>query len=150
MHRNGVDLIIGSHPHVVQPHDIRDDGKITLYSLGNFVSNQRTRYRDGGLVATIDVTVVEQGCGKKLLNRLVDYDLNVTPVWVLLPGYEIIPSDVGGPESHCAVSGSIASPGSSVEQGRAGHGLAEDYDVGKLSAAEPSVLLHKRFLQESQ
>lgn len=95
MHRNGVDLIIGSHPHVVQPYDIRDDGKITLYSLGNFVSNQRTRYRDGGLVATIDVTVVEQGCGKKLLNRRVDYDLNVTPVWVLLPEYEIIPSDVG-------------------------------------------------------
>ena len=95
MHRNGVDLIIGSHPHVVQPYDISDDGKITLFSLGNFVSNQRTRYRDGGLVVTIDVTVVEQGCGKKLLNRRVDYDLNVTPVWVLLPGYEIIPSDVG-------------------------------------------------------
>ena len=42
----GVDIIIGSHPHVIQPIDIiySDDGQNTTvcaYSLGNAVSNQR-------------------------------------------------------------------------------------------------------------
>ena len=42
----GVDVIIGEHPHVIQPMDWveRDDGKQTLviYSLGNFLSSQVT------------------------------------------------------------------------------------------------------------
>ncbi len=42
----GVDVIIGEHPHVIQPMDWveRDDGKETLviYSLGNFLSSQVT------------------------------------------------------------------------------------------------------------
>lgn len=42
----GVDVIIGEHPHVIQPMDwfTRDDGKQTLviYSLGNFLSSQVT------------------------------------------------------------------------------------------------------------
>jgi len=52
---NGVNLIIGSHPHVVQPFDkiyalgARDSVPV-IYSLGNFFSNQRNRYTDGGIV----------------------------------------------------------------------------------------------------
>jgi poly-gamma-glutamate synthesis protein (capsule biosynthesis protein) len=41
----GVDLVIGSHPHVLQPakwYDRPDGGKMyCTYSLGNFISNQR-------------------------------------------------------------------------------------------------------------
>ncbi|EGT3616564.1 CapA family protein [Clostridium perfringens] len=41
----GVDLILGSNPHVIQPikEIVREDGHKTLvaYSLGNFISNQR-------------------------------------------------------------------------------------------------------------
>ena len=94
MRRLGVDIILGSHPHVVQPFEVDDKG-VTLYSLGNFVSNQRTRYRDGGLIATIDVTMVERGEGEDVKSRNVKYDLDVTPVWVHLPDYAVIPPEVG-------------------------------------------------------
>ena len=94
MRRSGVDIILGSHPHVVQPFEVDDKG-ITLYSLGNFVSNQRTRYRDGGLIATIDVTIVERGEGDVVADRKMKYDLGITPVWVHLPDYAVIPSEVG-------------------------------------------------------
>ena len=94
MRRSGVDIILGSHPHVVQPFEVDDKG-ITLYSLGNFVSNQRTRYRDGGLIATIDVTIVERGEGDVVADRDVKYDLGITPVWVHLPDYAVIPPEVG-------------------------------------------------------
>lgn len=36
---NGVDIIIGSHPHVIQPIEWIDD-TLVIYSLGNFISSQ--------------------------------------------------------------------------------------------------------------
>jgi poly-gamma-glutamate synthesis protein (capsule biosynthesis protein) len=58
MVREGVDLIIGSHPHVVQPSKvIRDfNGDITsviVYSLGNFVSGMIAPNTDGGQIVKI-------------------------------------------------------------------------------------------------
>lgn len=59
--RLGVDAIIGSHPHVVQPIEILTDtlaGVIqrpVIWSLGNFISNQRDRYRNGGIMALLEV-----------------------------------------------------------------------------------------------
>jgi len=49
----GVDIIIGSHPHVLQPMVYEKDSvsgkeKLIAYSLGNYVSNQAPRRRDGG------------------------------------------------------------------------------------------------------
>ena len=47
----GVDVIIGSHPHVLQPMIYKRDNSqefLTVYSLGNFVSNQREVRKDGG------------------------------------------------------------------------------------------------------
>ncbi len=48
----GADIIIGSHPHVVQKsewiQDSAQNERFITYSLGNFVSNQRKRYTDGG------------------------------------------------------------------------------------------------------
>ena len=49
----GVDIVIGSHPHVLQPMIYQGDSTnrkefLTVYSLGNFVSNQRERRKDGG------------------------------------------------------------------------------------------------------
>jgi len=54
----GVDLIIGSHPHVLQRMEwTRNDSimkdRIVVYSLGNYVSNQRTIRRDGGAMVRI-------------------------------------------------------------------------------------------------
>jgi poly-gamma-glutamate synthesis protein (capsule biosynthesis protein) len=55
---NGADIIIGSHPHVVQPMewhkaDSIKNERLVVWSLGNFVSNQRKRYTDGGTLFSI-------------------------------------------------------------------------------------------------
>ena len=48
----GADIIIGSHPHVIQKSNwIKDslqNETFITYSLGNFISNQLKRYTDGG------------------------------------------------------------------------------------------------------
>jgi poly-gamma-glutamate synthesis protein (capsule biosynthesis protein) len=45
----GVKLVIGSHPHVLQPMEWRTQtDQLVVYSLGNFVSGQTSRYKNGG------------------------------------------------------------------------------------------------------
>ncbi len=49
----GVDLIIGGHPHVIQPMEVRHSEKygkdvLLVYSLGNFISNMKTTDTRGG------------------------------------------------------------------------------------------------------
>lgn len=55
----GADIIVGSHPHVPQPMHLsyNEEGKeqLVAYSLGNFVSNQRKDYTDGGLILRIEL-----------------------------------------------------------------------------------------------
>lgn len=49
----GATMVIGGHPHVLQPVElktIKGQSKLTAWSLGNFVSNQRDRYKDGGMI----------------------------------------------------------------------------------------------------
>ncbi len=57
----GADLIIGSHPHVLQKmvwfkNDNLLNNKAVVYSLGNFVSNQRKPKTDGGSMVRIEIT----------------------------------------------------------------------------------------------
>lgn len=64
--KNGVDIIIGSHPHVLQPMENYFDDNLNkdivkIYSLGNYISNQRDRYRDGGAMARIILEKDENG-----------------------------------------------------------------------------------------
>jgi len=51
---NGADLIIGSHPHVIQPVELltTNNGKkvYVAYSLGNFFCGQRMRFTDTGMI----------------------------------------------------------------------------------------------------
>ncbi len=49
----GSDLIVGAHPHVVQPIKQMPDGKVIAYSLGNFISNQKQPNTDIGLMFEI-------------------------------------------------------------------------------------------------
>lgn len=90
LRRCGVDLVIGSHPHVVQPFE-RDSTGAVFYSLGNFVSNQRQRYCDGGLMA--EVEVVKRVAGDTMPRRTVRYVSRAVPVWVALPRYRILPPE---------------------------------------------------------
>lgn len=49
----GADMVIGGHPHVIQPaltKTVKGEEKLTAWSLGNFVSNQRDRYKNGGML----------------------------------------------------------------------------------------------------
>ncbi|MDH5365766.1 MAG: CapA family protein [Cyclobacteriaceae bacterium] len=50
----GADIIIGSHPHVLQRIE-KHDNRFVAYSLGNFVSNQRKRYTDGGTLLHFEI-----------------------------------------------------------------------------------------------
>jgi len=57
----GVDLIIGSHPHVIQRMEQTMDkttmkDRLVVYSLGNFVSNQRRMNTDGGTIVRIELS----------------------------------------------------------------------------------------------
>ena len=85
----GCDAIIGMHPHVVQPiKNIRTkDGRNVpvAYSLGNFVSNQRDRYKNGGILAR--VKILHRGNEIKLVQM--DYK----PFWV----HKLLPNDTYPP-----------------------------------------------------
>lgn len=51
----GVNMVIGGHPHVVQPIEletVQNKEQLTVWSLGNYVSNQRDRYKNGGLMVS--------------------------------------------------------------------------------------------------
>lgn len=52
----GVGLIIGAHPHVVEPVEYINDGKtFVIYSLGNLISDQEGNERLTGLMMTVDI-----------------------------------------------------------------------------------------------
>jgi poly-gamma-glutamate synthesis protein (capsule biosynthesis protein) len=55
---NGADIVIGTHPHVLQPIEITSSDRgtaLVAYSLGNFVSFQRTLPRERSVVLAVDV-----------------------------------------------------------------------------------------------
>lgn len=59
--KNGADIIVGDHPHVLQPAKYfkTENGKIDsgfiAYSLGNFFSNQQWRYSDVGAILNFEI-----------------------------------------------------------------------------------------------
>ena len=65
----GVDVVIGSHPHVLQPmiYNIENNKEfLTVFSLGNFVSNQRESRKDGGAMFRLSF---EKKGGKVYISR---------------------------------------------------------------------------------
>lgn len=61
MAKEGVDIILGSHPHVIQRSEVLevDDHKtFVIYSMGNFVSNQRLETLGDGHELTEDGVIV--------------------------------------------------------------------------------------------
>lgn len=78
----GADLIIGGHPHVIEPayyfksYDPKLDSGFVAYSLGNFLSNQRWRYSDAGVILTIKIE-------KKIPeDKFYISSVEYTPTWV--------------------------------------------------------------------
>jgi poly-gamma-glutamate capsule biosynthesis protein CapA/YwtB (metallophosphatase superfamily) len=67
----GVDIVFGHHPHVLQPMEmLKTKDKRTayiVYSLGNFISGQMRDYKDIGGLATIAITKKVSPTGTTLL-----------------------------------------------------------------------------------
>ena len=100
----GVDVIVGGHPHVVQPVDLLqstedpDHKTVILYSMGNAVSNQRF-----GNISSISTPHTEDGVlfsvtfSKYSDDTVYLEDVNVIPTWVNLNSnngsrqYNIVP-----------------------------------------------------------
>ena len=90
--KEGVDIILGSHPHVIQPSKILDYNgkkKFVTYSMGNFISNQRVetlgpygisesiaKYTEDGLIVNIEIE--KKGETGEVTIKNIDY----TPLWV--------------------------------------------------------------------
>ena len=82
----GADIIFGGHPHVVEPSEIVEkdgDKKLIIYSMGNFISNQRietmtgvdnAKWTERGVL--MDVTVKKKG-GKTTIDTA-----KAHPTWV--------------------------------------------------------------------
>lgn len=85
LQRQGVALIVGSHPHVIQPIEA-DSSRVVAWSLGNFVSNQQQRYRDGGLLLKVEIECHDSiGCR---------FRTEALPVWVERKDFRILPARV--------------------------------------------------------
>lgn len=80
----GADIIAGSHPHVVQPYEVVDstDDKgrarkgLIIYSMGNFISNQRGDTKDYGVIFKVNIR-------KEMTSGLIELtDVEAIPTWV--------------------------------------------------------------------
>lgn len=90
--REGVDIIFGSHPHMIQKAsylEVDGNESIVVYSLGNFISNQRRETlgegmepTEDGVIFNIDVQKNEQTGETTIKN--VDF----TSTWVYRHTYE--------------------------------------------------------------
>lgn len=76
---NGADIIFGSHPHVIQPMEVKtvvdENGKekkvFIIYSMGNFISNQRKKYTDSGVI--VRLRLIKNGkTGETIIDKI-DY-----------------------------------------------------------------------------
>ena len=66
---NGADIILGSHPHVLEPMEKRTDtlsdgtkkDGFVIYSLGNFISAQKDKYTKDSIILNLKITIHSQG-----------------------------------------------------------------------------------------
>lgn len=78
----GAKLVVGTHPHVLQPIEVRitsDDVKAVAWSLGNFVSFQRTLPRERSIILSAEFVKNDEG-----VTRLAK--LSCVPLYVVAPG----------------------------------------------------------------
>ena len=77
---NGADIVVGGHPHWVQPIEYRKDSlneKVIAWSLGNIISNQTKEHTDGG--SSLQFTVYRDDSGKV---RIKDIGYHLHWVWI--------------------------------------------------------------------
>lgn len=92
----GVDLIIGGHPHVIQPMEMRynkkyDKNILVVYSLGNFISNMKTRDTRGG--ALVKARLTRDYSGKARLDNACYRLVFTVPPTSATPNFQLVPVD---------------------------------------------------------
>ncbi len=89
----GADIILGTHPHVLQPFSWVEGKEgnraYVMYSLGNFLSGQTGVYKQTGGIATIEIQKVVTGDNVEV--TLHNPAFIPTYVHIDSSGYEIIP-----------------------------------------------------------
>lgn len=84
--REGVDIILGSHPHVIQRAEMLEvDGNeaFVAYSMGNFISNQRRETLGAGFEPTEDGVIISFDIQKNELTEETTIEQVIfTPTWV--------------------------------------------------------------------
>jgi len=89
LYAHGVDHIIGGHPHVVQPvrtlpdYSGRASEHLTVWSLGNYISNMSAPRTDHGLAVTLHL--LKRGD----VTRMTGYDLH--PNRTIRPEFMVVP-----------------------------------------------------------
>lgn len=79
----GADIVVASHPHVLQPMEYRsiicEDGSernaFVAYSMGNFISSQRTEPRDAGVILNFYFEKIDE-------EKAILKDVSYIPTWV--------------------------------------------------------------------
>lgn len=74
--KSGADIVLGGHPHHVQPYELlrsadpedkekpgKEKPQLVAYSVGNFISAQRERYTDGGMVLYFTLVKKQDAAG---------------------------------------------------------------------------------------
>ncbi len=89
----GVDLIIGGHPHVIQPMEICYSEKyckdcLIVYSLGNFISDMKTSDTRGGVLAKVVLSRDRMG---KVKIKSANYSLVFTLPSDGKSNYKVVP-----------------------------------------------------------
>ena len=107
----GVDILLGSHVHVIEPLEwqeiVAPDGRrrtcFIAYSLGNLLSNQRWRYSDCGLAVTLRLRK-----DPRYSHRIQILQVSRAPLWVrrtLRDGrYQYLIQKLDGPKTAMATA----------------------------------------------
>ena len=73
----GINIIIGSHPHVIEPIEHIND-TVVIYSLGNFISGQEGLMKKIGLLASLEIHKTVQNNKKTITINNIKGDLLYT------------------------------------------------------------------------
>ncbi len=124
----GVDVIVGGHPHVIQPIELYTSQAnpqhktVCVYSLGNLVSNQRRNVMNLKSGHTEDGMIFEMTFSKYSDGTVVFEKVGVVPLWVHMhqsggKEYNVVPLNKNLSENATALGLDKSSGGVSSAQG---------------------------------
>ena len=88
----GVEVVIGCHPHVIQPIE-KINNTLVIYSLGNFISAQEGEKKLVGMLASFDITKTTKDDKSEIIINNIEVDLT----WTYYKGFrqfKVVPFSV--------------------------------------------------------